>query len=113
MPWSPNGYASGGKPTIERMREYDRGHAVGMVLKAMHEVELVEEVKKERKLRMALKEPLTEVWEFKKQYGPHKPGLRKVDVRRDVRGRFSKRLTSQELARHFGLKLGSELPPRR
>ena len=112
MTWYPNGYVSGGKPTAERIRQYAGGRAFGPVQLAMHEAEQAEQVKKDRKQRRILQAPLSEVWEFRKQLGPHKPGRWEMNVRRDVRGRFAKPLAPQELARHFGLMTGRDLPPR-
>jgi len=112
--WSPNGYVSGAKPTAERVREYAGGHAFGQVQLAKHEAEQAEQAKEDRRQRRIIQEPVSEVWEFRRQLGPYRPGLWEMNVRRDVRGRFAKPLTPRELARHFGLMTANNLsPPRR
>jgi len=112
MSWSPNGYVSGAKPTAERIREYAGGHAFGQIQLAMHEADQMEQAKADRKQRRILREPVPEVWEFRRALGPYKPGQWEMNVRRDVKGRFAKASTPQELATHFGLKLERDLPPR-
>lgn len=112
MTWYPNGYVSGAKPTAERVREYAPGHAFGQVQLAMHKAKLAEQEKEDRKQRRILREPVPEVWEFRKQLGPYKPGLWEMNVRRDLKGRFAKASTPQELALHFGLMTGKDLASR-
>ncbi len=48
MPWYPNGYVSGAKPTAERKQEYSRTAPVGHFLLAVQE--LLEKRKARRKL---------------------------------------------------------------
>jgi len=99
----------GGKPTEERLREFDQAHAVGGCQLATHEAGQKAQAEKERK--EAIPKVAREAWKRRKKGGVRPPGRIEVEVCRNAKGRFSRLLTPQELAARYGLMTGRDIPP--
>ncbi len=96
-------------PMPEIQRIYDRYHSVGMSQKATYDAKQAKKAEEERKAGVPSKS--VEEWGYRKRKGIRPPGRREVEVCRNAQGKFSKLHTPQELAVHFGLLTGANVPP--
>ncbi len=114
MPWYPNGYVSGGKPSPERVREYRGGHAFGFLQKGVGDLEANVKAKEKHTLKRRLHQPMTEIWTIKKERRPYtKVGRWEVDgVRRTPQGKFATKLSAAEItAVLHGVTTGAKIKP--
>ena len=97
-------------PLEEQKRLYRRNAAVGVVLKSISDREQAIAAEKERKA--AIPKVRTERWrKWADEHGKRPPGHDEVTVCRSPgTGRFARLLTPQQLAEHFGLTRGSDIP---
>lgn len=104
MPWVPRP-----PPTPERQTEKNREHAVGMFQKAAYDAQEAEREVQERK--NAIPSVRSERWLRRKDAtGVRPPGRRAVEICRNAKGKFSRLLTPAEMAEHFKLTLGRDVP---
>lgn len=94
MPWSPDGYVSGAKPTPERKRQHEQAASVGPVLEGI--AELVREHEEARVTRI-ISEPWT--WDIKARRFRYAKGMAGLNTKKGGRskklyigtgGRFAK-----------------------